>query len=131
MRISDWSSDVCSSDLGHLLQGYGLAGQQRCRQRCGALGLDPDHAYVGAQRLDRHRHPRDQSATPGGDQHGAYVRDLLEDLEAGRTLPGDDVLVVERVDQHGEIGRAWGRERGWQYVEFPGVAVTLKKKKRR
>src|SRR3546814_7467572 len=29
MRISDWSSDVCSSDLSLLLQ-FGIHGQQRC-----------------------------------------------------------------------------------------------------
>ena len=66
----------------------------------GALGLHPHHAYVGAQRLDRDRHPGQQPAAAGGHQHGAYVGCLLEDLEPERALPRDDVDVVEGVDQH-------------------------------
>src|SRR3546814_840865 len=44
MRISDWSSDVCSSDLLHLLRGLRERGGQR-------IGLDP--AEIAADRLGR------------------------------------------------------------------------------
>src|SRR3546814_7970607 len=37
MRISDWSSDVCSSDLAHVLR---VVAPERCRRQDGAvLGL--------------------------------------------------------------------------------------------
>ena len=90
--------------------GTGLAGRERPGVGGGALGLHADHAYVGAQRLDRDRDPGQQPAAAGGHQHGAYVGRLLEDLEAERALPGDDVDVVEGVDQHraglvGELAR--------------------------
>src|SRR3546814_2328125 len=40
MRISDWSSDVCSSDLGHFNRGYQSSGT------CGPIG-----AAAAASRL--------------------------------------------------------------------------------
>src|SRR3546814_17261958 len=43
MRISDWSSDVCSSDLGH-------GGRGRGRGRGAAAGAAPDGHYAPAQR---------------------------------------------------------------------------------
>ena len=73
---------------------------QRARVGGGALGLHADHAYVGAQRLDRDRDAGQQPAAAGRHQHGAYVGRLLEHLEAERALAGDDVDVVEGVDQH-------------------------------
>src|SRR3546814_3996741 len=40
MRISDWSSDVCSSDLcGWLRPGHGLPSRCRCSWRGSCLGL--------------------------------------------------------------------------------------------
>src|SRR3546814_3099873 len=54
MRISDWSSDVCSSGLGRLwqfrLQGAGgrverTAGHRRCRIACRCAISQPRRAY--------------------------------------------------------------------------------------
>ena len=78
----------------------GPAGGQRGRVRRGALGLHADHPDVGRQRLDRDRDAGEQPAAAGADDDGAHVRALLEDLQADRALPGDDVGVVERVDEH-------------------------------
>src|SRR3546814_9370644 len=90
MRISDWSSDVCSSDLNDdalkiscLLQGQG--------------GLV--HRDAGAHR--------------GADG------DLLQVLALGRRRLGLDQVVQQRLQvvlQLAEIGRASCRERGCQYV---------------
>ena len=88
-----------------------------CAQRLGVgrgpFGLHADDAHVGAQRLDRDRDAGEEPATAGGDHHGRGLGRLLEDLEAGRALAGDDVGVVERVDQHrpGLVGELLGRER--------------------
>src|SRR3546814_2156737 len=59
MRISDWSSDVCSSDLGDLVEPQGgvrpradeLAGVERA-------GLQRLEHVAPAQRLHRHAEPR-------------------------------------------------------------------------
>src|SRR3546814_3023821 len=89
MRISDWSSDVCSSDLqqenfrmivgdglGHVLQQHGLTGARRCDDQ-GALAL--------ALRADEIDH-------------------------TGRLVLNRGVKAVE------QIGRASCRERVCQYV---------------
>src|SRR3546814_13378773 len=72
MRISDWSSDVCSSDLGRA-HGGGGAGRRRSARR--APGGHYDHprdrraAYGDAER-------RGAPAAGGGDA-GRYLGDLL------------------------------------------------------
>src|SRR3546814_8737369 len=90
MRISDWSSDVCSSDLG---------------RRHGAALLVPDPRLLAAHRRARllADHPDDPV---GADQ--PVLRDPLALAGRGR----------RRADRRGaaEIGRASCRERGGQYV---------------
>ena len=44
--------------------------------------------------------PASQSAATGADDDRPHVGALLEDFQAGRRLPGHDVGVVERVNQH-------------------------------
>src|SRR3546814_18142124 len=101
MRISDWSSDVCSSDLvERVARAYRrreqvLAGLQATRL-AGELGGDREQ-----HRLADH---------PGVRQ---LVRDLLE--------PG-------AARHHHGIGRAACRERVCQYVSISVGAVSLKKK---
>src|SRR3546814_7762345 len=67
MRISDWSSDVCSSDLRH---GAELASRRRWRRRSGR-GSDPHRGHrqggAGAARprtgrCAPHRHARAEAA---------------------------------------------------------------------
>src|SRR3546814_5473413 len=55
MRISDWSSDVCSSDLGRLhIQGHRFAGRVIELQQNGAviLQLGVGHQVLPAGALD-------------------------------------------------------------------------------
>src|SRR3546814_12835544 len=84
MRISDWSSDVCSSDLPRYRRPG--AGQERGRRRARRRyrgrrgvpgrgrddGLSLDHAAFG----DRHaRRGRPVAGRPGGARRGPYPRD--------------------------------------------------------
>src|SRR3546814_4257027 len=98
MRISDWSSDVCSSDLridverlelhgGELL--HALAGE---RQHPVELVLVERLLLGGALNLD-------EAAVGGEHEIGVHL--------------GAAVLDIVEVEQ---IGRASGRERGCQYV---------------
>ena len=54
----------------------------------------------GRQRLHRGGDPGDQPAAAGARRRRWHVRALLEQLQAHGALPGDDVGVVEGVDEH-------------------------------
>src|SRR3546814_5228978 len=91
MRISDWSSDVCSSDLFHMIGGDGP----------GAVRLP---LAAGAQTPHRLEPP--------------YMG-LGERGRGGRVVPEMDVDTVPPLVRGGdlrEIGRASCRERVCQYV---------------
>src|SRR3546814_16663646 len=107
MRISDWSSDVCSSDLrvGDLTQRHGFeignALEEERLLLLHDLGRDlDDRALALVERLDQ----------PVG------VREAIR-------KPRLRCLVLR-------IGRASCRERVCQYVSISVVAVSLKKKRR-
>src|SRR3546814_18938390 len=49
MRISDWSSDVCSSDLGRTagtLSSFQLLKEPTAERQAGACGLSVDHGFL-------------------------------------------------------------------------------------
>src|SRR3546814_9570336 len=108
MRISDWSSDVCSSDLNM---------------------ESPD---IAAPMLDDFRHTFGGDMSPGtgpGTIH-AYTSDVIHAAQLEGSVmasPAADVLAhhairltslyrMFMVGDHNEIGRASCRERGCQYV---------------
>src|SRR3546814_13690250 len=100
MRISDWSSDVCSSDLadppGHVLRNIGgVPGEG-----IGAVGDDAAVRQVRKADAERHRRP----TVDRGEQHQCDT-------------PGDQQ----------QIGRASCRERVCKYVYISVVAVALNK----
>src|SRR3546814_16174864 len=104
MRISDWSSDVCSSDLVGTGDEAHVAGQAADA----AVALDPQQATGGV--ADGHddsrllRRARQQ-------QRAHHVHDVGERMRAAI-----------------EIGSASCRERVGSNVEYWGVRVHLKKK---
>src|SRR3546814_14974102 len=111
MRISDWSSDVCSSDLQVGPQGEFLADD-------------------GAERVGRGELGDDAGVFQRGDDFGALYR-LAHGF--GQYLHGFARRVggcqqYEGVVGLQEIGRASCRERVCQYVYISVVAVSLKKK---
>src|SRR3546814_18688897 len=104
MRISDWSSDVCSSDLKSFDNAIRLLGP-------------PPAAGLGSR-----RHGGAQPEAAG--TLNAVRPALLQ-------LPG--LLPLGRGPPpglgHHPIGRASYRDRVWQYVEFSVVARNLTKKR--
>src|SRR3546814_20309754 len=99
MRISDWSSDVCSSDLRQIVR--------TCAQQCGR------RVRLRAERRAAHQHPERLEWRPAGPAvSGDHPR---QGLQAG----------PPRAQQ---IGRASGRERVGRYVEISVAAVSFKKK---
>src|SRR3546814_14523874 len=101
MRIGDWSSDVCSSDL----------------TRCHRL-MRPIHLV----HLDKTRSAlvltRDLAR---GAMNNVTVAPITSTVKGLST----EVAIGS---QQGEIGRASCRESVWQYVSISVVAVSLKKK---
>src|SRR3546814_2724493 len=66
MRISDWSSDVCSSDLADLVLRPGDHGIDR-QPRTRRVRADRDRAVADADPFDLH--PGDQHVGQSGAQH--------------------------------------------------------------
>src|SRR3546814_20803298 len=112
MRISDWSSDVCSSDLvatGRLVPV--LADARSAPEPIWAV-------------YPKRRHLQ------------AKIRNFVDILEdklphaLERPTFGAPPSAVSS-ELTGQLGRASCRERGWQYVEISVVAVSLKKQTQR
>src|SRR3546814_6667741 len=99
MRISDWSSDVCSSDLSVRF------------------------STAGADKWDTVDHDLWAGGLPVLRGCLASLACRREALYEG----GDHVIIVGRVEQL-EIGRAPCRERVCKYVEISVVAVSIKTK---
>src|SRR5690606_37808468 len=103
-------------------QRHGAALRDRLRVRRGARGLHADDPDVRPEpRVQRRRHTREQAAAAGRHDHGADVGHLLGDLQAERGLAGDDVDVVERVDDGaaGALGLGPGLDE--RLVDGPAV----------
>ncbi len=84
----------------------GPSGAQGLGHRRTPVGLDADHADPP---LVPGRDPADQPAAADRDQDGLGVRDLLRELGGERALAGDDLGLVERVQDEGAgLGRAGG-----------------------
>src|SRR3546814_16382071 len=102
MRISDWSSDVCSSDL---LVGNTDGGERRAR-------------FGKFVRFRRTQISQRACGAPAAERTGHPV------LVHAQRCHQIGLLCDVR-----EIGRASGRESVCQYVEIGVVAVSLKKTK--
>src|SRR3546814_14327138 len=118
MRISDWSSDVCSSDLlQHHVFADPLAMLCEVLRDGMMMILDPSPGERATPYwcycFD---HGRYISAFAAGTEHPV----ILHDFKARETFPGWRIL--DRV----EIGSASCRERVCRYVYIPGCAVLLK-----
>src|SRR3546814_13026576 len=109
MRISDWSSDVCSSDL--------LVGAR----------LDVDAEMLGVAVSDAAVDPvgsdHEVVAVPSGKFGAEFCFVMKDDYEFLATVAKD---VEKHLPDDAEIGRASYRERVCQYVDIEVVAVSLK-----
>src|SRR3546814_18063985 len=111
MRISDWSSDVCSSDLDDARKGAAVDRDMRF-VKAQQFGIEPLDRAIG--KTARCAQPLlEQMPRPPSD-HRPHRR-----LGERRALP----------QRESKIGRASGRARVCQYGAISGVAVSLKKKK--
>src|SRR3546814_5884657 len=109
MRISDWGSDVCSSDLGiarQLDRGVGLGAVVDAAQALQHSVIEGLHAE--AQAVHAGGEVVLEAAVLGGAGIG-----FQRDLEPRREAQARAGALQERIDGL-EIGRAPWREREWQ-----------------
>src|SRR3546814_18209820 len=122
MRISDWSSDVCSSDL--LLGRFGVLDQQDGPRRHLAHGAD----HLGVSGVADQQDLPSRALVPLG-----LAMDLADQRAGGVEVEEVSALgLVGHFLGHAvgrEIGRASSRERVCQYGMTTVVAVTLTKNK--
>src|SRR3546814_13177564 len=115
MRISDWSSDVCSSDL-HVLEEEVLDGLVEAidRQRADAREIP----FGGDVELIRDRWFQIRIAAGGGELKRVAVEARQEVIPAnGERRPRQRPRYGEAEQEIvGQIGRAWCRGRGWKTV---------------
>src|SRR3546814_15966379 len=127
MRISDWSSDVCSSDLDAPLHPLGL---HLAQPRLGVLqpaahgphGIEGDLRIALRQLADAAAGPAER---PGVDHRRGRARigEAAADGDATHTLLRADVE-----DDDLPNGMGPGKERGWKYVELSVAAASFKKR---
>src|SRR3546814_13302772 len=118
MRISDWSSDVCSSDLVLSLPGVARRGD-------GHAHLERYHRARARRRTSTNIAVRSVEKAPVGEPAGAKGVEILArhqhlvgTNECHRTGFDADISerAVRREARRVENGRASGREQGSQYV---------------
>src|SRR3546814_16099215 len=123
MRISDWSSDVCSSDLFGLIP-----------PTTGALALfgESDATFGGKRGFDGKGTAGQQNVLSG--EISVTVAQvypngtmLVQGQKRVTLQRGDALTQIKGIVRTAEIGSASGRERVCQSVELSGVAVSLQK----
>src|SRR3546814_18024297 len=116
MRISDWSSDVCSSDLIHSLVQQ-VAGTTT--QLSGLVGAVASQAQRSEQAMADQRSEIDQVATAINEMSAAaheVAMSAQRAAEAAQQTDQQGVAAKQVVDQSIQIGRASCRARVCQYV---------------
>src|SRR3546814_20532117 len=111
MRISDWSSDVCSSDLVGAEQHRRAIGRALDDGR-GRRQVLPENG-VGGQK-------RGENGAGGGNE-------THEAAQPSSRCSSQAIPTIHTIPP-GENGRASCRERVCQYGSITGVSCTLKKK---
>src|SRR3546814_16552372 len=123
MRISDWSSDVCSSDLSAVVGAFALGDPAPAGQGAGSLDAQHDRlgAGVGKAQVFEVRHPGAEELRQRDLRQGRIAEAGAQgELALQR---GHRSLVAMTVDERREVvlqveklGRESGRESVWTYV---------------
>src|SRR3546814_18186435 len=118
MRISDWSSDVCSSDLARIREAQNdLTSPGIVRRHCWGRRHGCSHKSGGEREIQSlHCYlPRQRDTCT---YHGEEEREASKSNAVGTLLVGDhsDMVILVAVIEDEKIGRASCRERVGQYV---------------
>src|SRR3546814_20748934 len=122
MRISDWSSDVCSSDLSHISERHRL---RRCASGVGArFGKESTRTQIRSPRQPlrhggrclRTRHLRALNRGKSKSGNGTFIT-----INGNPGRPLVEFSLQENTPAT-KNGRAAVRERGFHHMVTPGVA---------
>src|SRR3546814_13284166 len=113
MRISDWSSDVCSSDLAEVALGIGIA---RCNR---PLVQAPTLCRIALQPI--------AALEIGGAQGLSCMQIAGLDSARKPDAPPHRIAWDAPAAQVDQIGRATGRDRVWQYERISEDGDDFKK----
>src|SRR3546814_4947189 len=95
MRISDWSSDVCSSDLGHAPH---LVGKDQLRRSPRAVDQRDVGVFAVVEQPAHHRH-HGRDAGAGGDEEILLRRIVHEAEQTAGPVGGDAIADLQVVEQ--------------------------------
>src|SRR3546814_4420066 len=122
MRISDWSSDVCSSDLRDELAAR-IADAETAGVRRERIIVDPGLGFAkrGTHNWDllRDLSTLDELGLPvliGASRKSFLGALLADDEETPRPVEGREAANTALTTLVAQLGRAAGRARGCQYV---------------
>src|SRR3546814_18804853 len=121
MRISDWSSDVCSSDLKREGNFY-LCDADALQLRYIWNNENPgtyDASLVGALEAAMSVVPA-YPVTKSTSLRETLADEFKEQMRAARNVDGQEDPAETLGDATMQIGRAAGRESGWKYGEISG-----------
>src|SRR3546814_10955315 len=122
MRISDWSSDVCSSDLGTARFVTDLlrrAFTSSTRSKIGFLISRP-----ATELLRHHLDPNNHNGAVFLGLNGVVLKSHgSADAKGVANCVHLCAELIEKDSRRQELGRASWRERVWQYVEISVDAV--------
>src|SRR3546814_16389483 len=130
MRISDWSSDVCSSDLQHDEDALADLDESRPHdhQDAGEAEREGGGPAEGHP-LAEEQHGENPCPEGRGELNGSHRRQRQQrDAEDPQHLAGEMDDVAKKVARQ-KIGRMAGGERECQYGWISVVAGNIKKKK--
>src|SRR3546814_20804464 len=122
MRISDWSSYVCSSDLYYPGSAALLNTQARLAAFYARTGQAEPALVLYRQIVDANAESGNSSATLRRTLAPYFA--LLADDASRPEAVADMFQASQGLVRPGESGRASGRERGWQDVEISVVDGT-------
>src|SRR3546814_17536974 len=105
MRISDWSSDVCSSDLKNSAE-YKMYSE--------LTGEDYDRMFI-ANMIEHHKGAVDMAKLAQTNAKHQELKDMADDIVAAQSK---EIAEMEK------IGKASCRERVCQYEYIKGGAVS-------
>src|SRR3546814_13965712 len=131
MRISDWSSDVCSSDL----QSQSTTNPSSISQTAAVEALDGPQDFI-AERAEQFRQRRDLVVSMLNQAAGLTCRRpegafyvypscagaIGKTTPAGQKIESDHDFAAWLLEAEKGNGKASGGERGGPYVENSGVA---------
>src|SRR3546814_11968584 len=104
LRVSDWSSDVCSSDLRAALRSTPAHPALAARNRCRAADGRTRYARAGAARTDRYAAPR--QSRPHRTRPQRPARGPRHHHRAGGR-PSDDFPRGEGITEKWRVGKEW------------------------